>query len=426
MRFIKRIQPNEIKAEYLDGETIEFYLPNHIVNLSTFKVIYDGIADVYANVGVGVINRFLPRLSQSIIEELCIEINDYTIQIKDYNLLYNILNDGMKDKDDVYSNKLDTINHSFIDNNNISQSFNDLVNYNASQRGMLPNQQKYKYVISDWIGFLKDVKYLDCRNKKVKISIKLAPKYICYKGLLTQPSTPTILNDSKSFHYRLSNVFADIEIISADEGVKIENDVIYEDFEVVKGNLGSNKNTVLMKKHKGNIKYLLGTFTDSNKEGDLELQLAHCNSDTSVFNDKMVYDISVNNASTSKTFEINQDNISPEYIQMLSHENNLNNSIYFKRNGLNVKNSRFSINGQELSPYMGVDEIYFNAKQFMPMKRVKSLVSFQNEFFCHPMVVNQTDESSMNLIEWEVSADNKAPNGGTPYMFICYEKSLKL
>jgi len=426
MRFIKRIQPNEIKAEYLDGETIEFYLPNHIVNLSTFKVIYDGIADVYANAGVGFIQRFLPRLGQSIIEELNIEINDYTIQIKDYNLLYNILNDASKEKDDVYSSKLDTINYSFIDNNNVSQAFNDLVNYNASSRAFLTSDQKYKYVINDWIGFLKDVKYLDCRNKKVKISIKLAPKYICYKGLLTQSAITTIINDTKSFHYRLSNVFADIEIISPDEGVKIENDVVYEDFEVVKGNLGSNKNTILMKKHKGNIKYLLGTFTDPNKEGDLELQLAHCNSDTSVFKNKMVYDISPNSTSTSKTFEINQDNISPEYIQMLSHENNLNNSIYFKRNGLNVKNSKYIINGQELCPYMDVNEIYFNAKQFMPMKRVKSLVSFQNEFFCHPMVVNQTDNNSMNLIEWEVSADNKAPNGGTPYLFICYEKSLKL
>ena len=120
MRYIKRLQPSNIKAEFLNDDVIEFDICNNIVDMSSLKIFYDAYIDPVKKFNTGAyLKRFMPRLSQSIIQELTVSVNNVPIQsIKEFNLLFNILNDGMKENDDIHSNKIDTLKYSYIENDN--------------------------------------------------------------------------------------------------------------------------------------------------------------------------------------------------------------------------------------------------------------------------------------------------------------------
>jgi hypothetical protein len=75
---------------------------------------------------------------------------------------------------------------------------------------------------------------------------------------------------------------------------------------------------------------------------------------------------------------------------------------------------------------MSITEIYNVAKKFFNgMKRVKTIDSFQNDFFCFPIDIGKVPDDMISEIEWVVKADNNYPNGGTGIMFLSYDKSYK-
>ena len=504
MRYIKRIHPTNIKAEFLDNDTIEFDLPNNIIDISSFKLFYQAFVDpVEKYNGDTYLKRFMPRLSQSCIEEINIfKENVLLQQIKDFNLLYNILHDGLKDVDEIDSDKINTLQYSKLDDNNVCQKYNDF--YNSSN---IKSPQAYEYVVKDFLGFLQDVKYLDCRNMNIKVSFKLAPKYITYRGLnynsASKAAIQTDCKNTENYHYKLSNVFANIDCITPDENVPIENSKIeFKDYKTIRGKNDNNKNVSLYLKHKGAINWVLSTFVDYNRETDTGLQLYGVNSEIATFGNIIVvednspYNIAVanslsftktvttafadttevtktyatptvfdashynnvvsdlsstidkfnviitnakneieevfthlkdNNVTASGLYEnkINENNLTPEVIKNLNTENLLNNSLWFKRNGLNILDAKYTLNGQDITPNMSMKEIYLNAKEFFQgMDRVKSLVSFQNEFFCFPMMLNIKDKNMISELQWDVTADRNSPNGGKPIMFVCYDKSM--
>lgn len=419
MRYIKRVQPSNIKAEFLNDDVIEFDICNNIVDMSSFKIFYDAYIDPVAKYGTGAyLKRFLPRLSQSIIQELTVSVNNVPIQqIKEFNLLFNILNDGMKQYDDIHSDKTDTLLYSYIDDNNVASTRCDFTD-NISPAVKEPIV--YKYFIDKFIGFINDVKYLDCRNKNVKISIRLAPKWITHRGIAISNASLTDTY-SANYKYRIRNVYAHIDILSPDERVPKEDKIVYQDFKYMAGVNGSNKNTYTTIKHTGNINYILSTFTDANRESDTGLQLAKCNADTATFGTLLLEALStfseINSGGLTKNMA------SSDYIKILEYENLLNNSLYFKRNGLNIKNCQYRINGQDITPLMNMMDIFNLAKEFFgDMKRVQSVHSFQNEFFCMPMKVGELADDMVSEIEWITNADNKNANGGTPIMFVCFDK----
>ena len=398
MRFVKRVQPSNMKPEFLNDDTIEIDLPNQIIDISSLRIYYEAAVDSVEKYDNGEFaKRFMPRLSQSIIQELDIHIDNRPVQrIKEYNYLFNILNDGLNEYDDIDGNKTDTIMYSTIDNTNNATSINDLY---------FGDENKYNYFIDKYIGFLNDVKILDCRNKTVKVVIKLAPKWITFKGI--DFDSGTVVETYNDYKYRIRNVFANIDVISPDEFVAKETDIVFEDYKYVEGLKETNKNTVLSLKHKGNINYILSSFKDYDAETDTGLQFIGANEDETKFG----------------TLDLTA---SQEERKIKYNTNLLNNSLYFKRNGLNIKNCQYKLNGQDITPLMSITEIYNLAKKFFGgMKRVKTIDSFQNDFFCFPIDLGQVPDDMISEIEFAVKADNNNPNGGTGIMFLSYDKSYK-
>lgn len=400
MRFIKRVQPSNMKPEFLNDDIIEIDLPNQIIDLSTLNIYYEANADPVQKYSNGkYLKRFVPRLSQSIIQELTVFVDNRVVQeIKEFNYLFNILHDGMNEFDEIDGDKHDSFNYYEISKENRVQKVRDI------DGSVL---HTYKYFIDKFLGFLNDVKVLDCRNKNIKIRIKLAPKWITYRGIEGGDLVETQLHFD-DYKYRIKNVSANIDIISPDEYVAVEKDVSFEDFRYVKGLLETDKNTQLSLQHKGNINYILSTFMDADRETDSGLQFTGANEDEQKFGTKD-YFVSVDSNKTKTS----------EYM--------LNNSLYFKRNGLNIKNCIYRLNGQDITPLMSMTEMYNVAKKFFGgMKRVKSITSFQNDFFCFPINIGKVPDDMISEIEFSVISSKNNPNGGTGIMYISYDKSYKL
>ena len=429
MKYIKNIDPLNKKEIWLDGDTIEFALPENKVDLSSFKVFFDVSIDPYVRYNNNsYLKRFMPRLAHSIIQELTItDGNGAVIQdIKEFNLLYNILNDAIKTEDEMYSDKPDTITASLID------EFNNVFVYSDFTDSPIPivvPPLEYSFFIKDFIGLISEStkSIIDCKKHKLKISIKLAPKEITYRGLRVNMATAEVANTiNTNYHYKLSNVTANIDIVP--ENTPSGGKVIFKDYKHIAGNILENKNTSLKYKHKGNLSYVFGTFTDVNRFTDTGLQLQFCNDDVVdgdfKFGEQLV---SVyNNVIDVPRFSTEDASVKDILSRNIPHA--LNNSIYFKRSGLNIKSSQFVFNGQNMTPQMNIPQIFLTAKEFFNngMNRIKSLVQFQNDFFIFPIQVNQTDEDFVSEIEWNVESGLNIPNGGTPHLFICYDKIVEL
>lgn len=425
MKYIKTIDPINKKEIWLDGEEISFQIPDNIVDFSSFKIYYDVYIDPVESYAVGYLKRFMPRLSQSIIQEFSISQNGNIIQtIKDFNLLYNIINDATKEKDDICGNKPDTLLYSFVDENNIAKTRTDFVDNNDAN---VLTPLKYTYFIDNFLGLLseRNQQLINTKGKNIKIHIKLAPREATYRGIKLLSGGNAVEVFSTDYHYRLSNVFANIDVYT--DNTPTKNEITFQDYITIKGEKQANKNVFLQYKHKGNLKYIMGTFTDPNRDTDTGLQLQNCNTDTGQFGSIMnnIYPTLDNPSAGVPAYR----NTSGDLLSTTKYTNILNNSVYFKRTGCNIKSSQYVLNGQNLTPIMNMNQIYNVAKDFFAnkMDRVKSIASFEREFFVFPIMIGQTDEDFINEIEWVVNADNYPTNaGGTPFLFLCYDKTITI
>lgn len=504
IKYIKRIDANNKKREYIDGDEIEFTLPKNKQDLTSFKMFFEAEIDPVIKYSNGsFLKRFMPRLSSSIIETLTIYKDGKEIQtIKDYNILFNIIHDASKEFDEIDSDRIDTLNYSYIDNNNNAKTVCD---FNNNTDSAVINPIKYKFFINSFLGFLNENNrsIIDTSNSTIKISIKLAPKYICYRGInnIIQPPsaelfggnpttdaviTPIVNNNGEitsftidnggvgyteepdiiilgsgsgfngtvvltggvitdivvinggsfyyppltidttyptDFNYKISNVYANIDIYPQDTPVL--QSITFKHYHTVKGSINDTQESHLSYNHKGQLNYILSSFVNFGTQ-DEGLQLNKCNIDTTRFGDffRDKYgnsDFLGKNLLTSFT-------INSELVKSLYSENNLDNSIYFKRSGSNVKASHFVINGQNMTPEMDTIQIYNVAKEFFngDMNRVKSLSSFSNEFFVFPILMNQMDKDFVSEIQWNCSSMNKTEFQSYPIMFLCFDKEISI
>lgn len=424
IKYIKRLDTNNKVNRYVEGETIEFYLPKNKVDLSSFKIFYDVEIDpVYKYTDNSYLKRFMPRLASSIIDTITITKNggEEIQTIKDYNVIANILNDAVKEVDDIDSNKPDTLTVSIFDNTNNPKMYCDFNNGTSAE---IVNPLKYRFFINSFLGFLGENNrgIIDCTKTSIKISLTLAPKYITYRGLknITATVGTTFPED---YHYHLSNVFGNIDIYP--DNVPVNNQITFKHYLTVKGLRNDTKNTSLTYTHKGKINYLLGTFVVYG-ENDTGLQLSKCNEDEATFGTMFkatfstIAELGYNLLTTRTATSQRAKNLSPE--------NNLDNSLYFKRAGSNIKSSQYFMNGQAMTPIMDIPQIYNVAKDFFngDMKRVKSLASFENEFFVFPMLINQPDPEYVNEIEWICTAGDRNNFDAYPVLFLCYDKTISL
>lgn len=223
------------------------------------------------------------------------------------------------------------------------------------------------------------------------------------------------------YHYRLSNVFANIDVLP--DNTPASSQITFKHYKTIRGSKNNTKNISLSHTHKGKINYLMSSFVVFG-ENDTGLQLTSCNTDTTKFGEffKDCYGDIFSYEDTPMTSKT----ASSKTAKSLSTENNLDNSLYFKRAGSNVKTSQLFMNGMAITPAMDIPQIYNVAKEFFnnSMNRVKSLASFENEFFVFPMMINQDQEDYSSEIEWICSAGERQDFNAYPILILCADKTI--
>lgn len=420
IKYSVNIDPSNKKEVYFDEDYIEFDLPKRKVDLSSFKVFFDAEIDPVTLFNDGsYLKRFLPRLSQSIIQELVITNNGTVIQsIKEFGLLYNILNDAIRENDEIYSNKPDTLTVNLIDSNNVATVRTDFTDNTTAN---VINPLKYRFFIQDFIGLINESNrpIIDCNKNNIKIKIVLAPKFSTYRGLRINMANAVTTNFDTNYRYRLKNITATIDILpnNTPSGGKTS----FKNYKHIASDMLTDKNISLKYSHKGNLSYVLGTFTDAVRETDTGLQLHYCNTGGNFGTNIIQSYTAFNELNTFLSSTLNVKDILNR-----NPPNSLNNSIYFKRNGLNVKNCQFVLNGQAMTPFLDMTELFVSAREFFnnQLKRVKSIVNYQSEFFVHPIQINITDKDFISEIEWVVNADANTPMGGVAHLFVCWDAEV--
>jgi hypothetical protein len=199
----------------------------------------------------------------------------------------------------------------------------------------------------------------------------------------------------------------------------------FKHYKTIKGTNNKTKNTTLSHKHKGKLNYLMASFVVLG-QNDTGLQLNICNHDTDRFGECFMSNYG--NIFAYEETPMTTKTASSRVAKSLSTENNLDNSLYFKRAGSNIKSSQFFMNGQAITPAMDIPQIYNVAKEFFnnDMNRVKSLASFENEFFVFPMMINQTQEDYSSEIEWICSAGSRKDFEAYPILILCSDNSIEV
>ena len=413
MRFLKKIQPDDLADRTYPEQFINITLPNEIIDLHTFKLYYTGTATNYfKTTGGKYTKRFFPRLSSSVIDEIEIKIDNQTIQyIREYNYLYSILNDINNSQDDLDGSAFDTIQGHILD------AYGDIQNNCKIQATTDISETTDTFFISKWLGFLNEGhRYFDCRDKNVKIRIKLAPAHILYNGINTVDSTLSI-DRFYDKNYYLTNIYATVNIV---DNAPLVPEFVFKDYTTNKGEfLSLSKNVAMSFTTQKNILWLLGTFTSPIRESNTELILQHANSSTSKYGGQMKDTVSINqyNAKIPVALLYSYDVSKAQKDPYL-----LNNSIWFDRNGVNVKSCKWSINNFDISPQMDLYSCYNETKQLFntDYKRVISLPSFENNFFANAIGVEDMSEN-IKVVEWSVLNDTSRISnvGGTPIIFMC-------
>lgn len=420
MRYIQRIETDDIKDKYSPESYINITLPKRNVDLHTFTLYYKGYAQPAKTGGVGfgganfTLKRFFPRLNQSIISELIIEIDGVQKQhIKEFGYLYNMLHDINREDEDLNSTSFDTVLNHEIDNAN-----GDIVKIAKVQASGIPpyNDQFY---INKWLGFLNEGdRYIDCTNRDIRIRIRLAPSSILYKGVNT---TGTAIPDDLPSYYELSDVYASIDILDKIPETISSNKFV--DYITILGNNRlTDKHTSLTFEMNKPITWLLGTFTSSLRTTETELLMSHLN--TAAKYGATIVETLTDIADFNNNVP-HEDYYNYQVAQLYKKPYTLNNSRYFQRSGKGILHCVFNINGTDISPKLSLLGCYKETKKCFntEYKRVISLASFEEDFFCNAIRLDD-DQYNFKRIQWDVKVDTaRFSEGGMPIVFICTEGS---
>ena len=417
MRYIQRIETDDIKGTYNPENYINITLPRRIVDLHTFTVYYTGVAQIAAGLGVGGhnIKRFFPRLTQNMISTLSIEIEGRQIQkIDEYGYLYNILHDVSRPDEDMNSTHFDTISK-----HNVATDTGIMVKYSKLQADTNATSPD-EFYIDKWLGFLNQGnRYMDCSKKNVKVQIKLAPVSVLYTGINTSGTAAPTLYER---NYTLTNVYGTIDILDTMPEPAISNKFV--DYMTIVGyQKTNNKNTQVSFQCDKPISWMLRTFTSPTRTTENGLIMSHCNPNNTTYGELMG-DTEVNSIAAFRTRPI-QYYYSYELARQYKFPYLLNNSIYFQRTGKGILSCVFNVNGYNITPKLSLLACYKETKKVFESeyKRVISLASFENDFFCN--CVNFDDKTNdVKIIKWDVDIDPaKFQEGGQPIVFVCTESS---
>lgn len=447
MRYKKRIDLNELKAEYQPNSHISFNLPRAKIDLHSLSLYYTGNAANYANSRLGTnfrsIRRFFPRLSASIIQELTVKINKNNVvqHIEEYNMLFNILNDIHKEYDSIDSTSADTVQEFNVLSENIL-SGTTIVNrkgdiYNISKLNAINREAgenvKYRsaskktFFIDSWLGFLgeNNSRYLDCTNMDVQIIIKLAPPNILYRGFNSIDNTADAnytFTSQFDTDYVLTDIHATIDVL---DDIPTTGDFMYKDYQYVQGTYqDSNKKSITSFKTNKPIEWVLSTFANKDRLKDTELQLMHANTDTVKFGALMKNSLA--NIADYNNKVPHALLYSYEVAKFQKDPYVLNSSIYMDRTGRGIQYCQYRLNSY-LTPRQDVIACYNETKKCFnsEYKKVQSIYSFEENFFVNAIRLDDNSDE-LKSIDWVVEMDPQKNNnaGGTPMLFYSFMNKL--
>lgn len=416
MRYIQRFETDEIKQNYVPESYINITLPRKIVDLHTFTLYYTGYAQPAATGGLSVVlKRFFPRLNQSIISDLIIEIDGVEKQwIREFGYLFSILHDISREDEDVNGTAFDTILQ-----HNIANDTGEITKNIKLQAETNPTNNTDEFYIDKWLGMLNEGnRYMDCTDKNVKIRIKLAPASILYRGVNTIGLATTTSYPSS---YSLTNVYGTIDVLDEMPEQPISSKFV-DYITVIGQSRTGDKKTSLSFKHSKPIKWLIGTFTDPLRNTETELLMSHCNTETK-YGNVIVQSLANITAYNNKT--PHQAYYGYDVAKLYKLPYTLNDSRYMQRSGKGILHCVFNINGFDITPKLSLLGCYKETKKCFgtEYKRVISLASFEEDFFCNAVRLDD-NEYDFKSIQWDVTPDpRKFSTGGQPIIFVCTEGS---
>lgn len=359
------------KETITPNSTVSWKLPpNSVLDLRSFHIFFKGTTNEVGTANAGANHHYsvFPRNTSSLIEQLSISINGYQIEnIQSYNHLYNILKD--------WHSSLENDTQRFLNNCDPSCEYtiNDagaIVKVNTQVFGGANGfQTNKKMAITDFIGFLgsSSGEYLDTNlTGEVIITIRFAGPEVLFK---TDDTAVNIDAAQANATYTLTSCYATVSRVMLDplyyelmssQVINSGLQIGYTSFSTHSGGLTSKTQNFSFNTTGSSIRYVIGTLIFGAHTTLAKIQ----------------------NTTTNNTF------------QEITDENDCyNQSVYFRKDGVNVSTSAFDVNNVQMSAYpLPVEEIFLNNELAFNQQSdllggkhfgLHSLAAFQKYYWFH-------------------------------------------
>lgn len=381
------------------------------------------------------IPRHFPRLSSCVLSDVIVSVGNKVVQhLREYNTLAFILNDINKEFDDIDSTTSDSVKSLELANTGYLDMLSKVLPYTRDIHDLsrYHDRNKQQFFVSKWLGFLgESSRYFDATDKEVKITFRLAPPNILFRGII--PELVDVVEHTYSFADLRKYTFApDYEIYDIKATVDVLDDIpaidtfVFRDYTLQQGSyLASNKKCTLSLSLDKPVEWVLGTFKQPDYiSSDDSLQLMHCNDQTGKFGEKMKHILTIDDINSRRPKDLA---FSYEISRLWKDPYVLNSSLWFSHQGDGILFTKYRWNGYDLTPQMDMTMCYNETKRCFntDYKRVPSIQSFEADFFANAVRVDD-NTNEYKQIEWEVEVNQNASNtkGGYPLLFCCYTNKL--
>lgn len=407
-----RIVPTSGQGSVRSNGFIKFTLPIAVIDFKTFSIFFDAKTLVNgADAPVDKLVGFPKFIGQSLIETLDIFVNGRNVQsIPQYGRIYALLQ-NYKNNYNSQVKKLQTnadpSQFSAMNNTGAITKYNTYAQTNDAN----VNGFKGRYVLNDWVGFM------DCQPSildlnvigNVEIHMKLvSPNVLFASGLVAGDNVDYELSNIVAYvdqiHMKSDAYFSTIKsLLEKEDGLQIlfKNYMLYLGDEMT----ASKATTLKITENTSCLnKVLFGCWDNTQPNGKQPLQLGNPAKILTppavvpgVFADVAAVRTYINTDVAPKLVNINDGYIpatkfNASYLLAANRDGgtNLNNSIYYKQNGLGIGTCQLEINSQDQTNPLSLIEQWQQTLQTFELNdddlkqinpAIRDIHSYEREFY---------------------------------------------
>ena len=382
------------------------------------------------------IPRQFPRLSSCVLSDVQVSVGGKSVQhLTEYNTLRAILNDIQKETDDIDGTSTDSTQNVSLNANSYIVSSTKVLPQPRANGTVLTkyfDDNKRQFFVNNFLGFLgESSRFFDATDQEVTISFRLAPPNILYKGLPSDDYvsyTQTVsVADTTPYgfvtDYELYDIKATVDVL---DDIPVIDTFVFRDYALEQGSyLQSNKKCTVSLSIDKPVDWVLGTFKQVDYlTSDTNLQLMHCNTNTTKFGSKIKTTLTIDDVNALAPKDLG---FSYELSKLQKDPYVLNSSYWFSHQGDGIRFTQYKLNNYDLTPQMDMTMCYNETKRCFntDFKRVPSILSFEADFFANAVRIDDNTNEYKQL-EWQVEIDSSKSNskGGVPMLFCCYTNNL--